>query len=211
VPVSGPSYPVNLLLAGKRCLVVGGGEVARQKVGGLVDGGAAVHVVAPTVDEGIASMPGVTVERRSYRRGEVAGYWFVVTAADHPETNRAVFLDGEANGVWVNSADDPENCSATLPARVRRGNLLVTVSTGGRSPALSTWLRRRLEAEFGPEYESLLDLVAEERDARRRSGETIAASDWQSALDSGMLDLVREGRIAEARDRLRACLSSSSD
>jgi len=210
VPVDGPLYPVNLVLRGRPCLVVGGGSVAFDKVRGLLDGGAVVHVVAPVVDADIKALDGVTWEERSYRRGEVQEYRLAVAATDDALINEAVFLDGEAAGVWVNAADDPAHCSFTMPARVRRGPLLVTVSTGGHSPALARWLRRRFEAEIGPEYEDLLELLGEERSERKASGAPTQSLDWQSALDSGMLDLIREGRLAEAREALRACLSSSS-
>jgi precorrin-2 dehydrogenase/sirohydrochlorin ferrochelatase len=131
-------------------------------------------------------------------------------ATDDPAVNHAVFADGEAAGVWVNSADDPANCAFTLPARIRRGDLLVTVSTGGTSPALASWLRGRLDADLGPEFATLLDILSEERNALKAAGRSTEGLDWQSALESGMLDLVREGRLAEAKERLQACLSSSS-
>jgi precorrin-2 dehydrogenase/sirohydrochlorin ferrochelatase len=134
----------------------------------------------------------------------------VITATDDPEVNRAVHDDAERHHVWVNSADDPANCSFTLPSRLRRGPLLVTVSTGGHSPALATWLRRRFEAELGPEFEMLLGILSVERDELRAAGRSTEGLDWQKALDSGMLDLVREGRLAEAKERLQACLSSPS-
>jgi glutamyl-tRNA reductase len=117
----------------------------------------------------------------------------------------------ERAGVWVNGADDPANCSFTLPSVVRRGDLQVTVSTGGRSPALATWLRRRLEGEIGPEYAVLLDLLATERDGLKAAGVSTEGLDWRSALDSDMLDLIRTGDLAHARERLQTCLSSSSD
>jgi precorrin-2 dehydrogenase/sirohydrochlorin ferrochelatase len=110
----------------------------------------------------------------------------------------------------VNGADDPEHCSFTLPSVVRRGSLMLTVSTGGRSPAVATWLRRRLEREIGPEYEALLELVASHREAVKASGGTTEDLDWQTALDSDMLDLIRTGDLVHARERLQTCLSSSS-
>ncbi|HEV3402383.1 MAG TPA: hypothetical protein VG078_11230, partial [Acidimicrobiales bacterium] len=94
---------------------------------------------------------------------------------------------------------------------VRRGSLVLTVSTGGRSPAVARWLRERLEAQFGPEYESLLDLVADQRAAIKAGGGSPTDVDWQKALDSDMLDLIRTGDLDSARERLETCLSSSSD
>ncbi|MEJ5255389.1 MAG: bifunctional precorrin-2 dehydrogenase/sirohydrochlorin ferrochelatase [Acidimicrobiales bacterium] len=210
MPVVDPLFPVNVRLAGRRCLVVGGGPVAQQKVEALLEAGAVVHVVAPVISGSIKALPGISWDERPYREGEVVGYRLVMTASDDPEVNRAVYLDGETHGVWVNSADDPENCAFTLPARVRRGNLLITISTGGHSPAVATWLRRRLEEDIGPEYGDLVDLVGEERARMQAEGRSTEGLDWQKALDSGMLDLIREGRLAEAKERLQACLSSSS-
>jgi siroheme synthase (precorrin-2 oxidase/ferrochelatase) len=91
---------------------------------------------------------------------------------------------------------------------VRQGDVVVTVGTGGRSPALAAWLKRRLEAELGPEYSVLLDVLAEAREELRDAGRSTEDADWQHALDSGMLDAIREGRVDEAKEMLRACLSS---
>ena len=210
MPVDQPLYPVNLLLAGRPVLVVGGGRVAAQKVRGLVAAGAVVTVVAPEVDAAVEEQD-VTVERRRYRRGEAAGYRLVTAATGNPAVNQQVYDDGEAAGVFVNSADDPERCSVTLPARVQRGRLVVTVSTGGHSPAVAAWLRDRLAAELGPGYDTLVGLLSDERDLVRERGLSTEGLDWRAALDSGILDLIRAGRLEDAKERLRACLSSSSD
>ena len=103
--------------------------VAAQKAAELLHCGATVTVVAPEIDPALRADDRVTCEARPYRSGEVAGYRFAVAATDDPAVNQAVYDDGEAAGVWVNAADDPARCSATLPSRVRRGSLLVTVST----------------------------------------------------------------------------------
>jgi siroheme synthase-like protein len=203
-------YPVHLRLAGRRCLVVGGGRVATRKARGLVECGAVVTVVAPQVRDELSGLEGVTCERRSYRSGEVADYRLAVAATGDPAVDGEVFRDGERLGVWVNAADDPDHCSAVLPAVARQGPIVATFSTSGRSPAMASWLRRQYEEELGPEHLVLLDLLAEERDRLRQDGRPTEGLDWQQALDSGMLDLVREGNLAEAKERLEACLSSSS-
>jgi siroheme synthase-like protein len=167
-------------------------------------------VVAPEIVDEIASDERVTCHRRPYEPGDLDGRRLVISATGDPAVDGAVFRDAEARGILVNSADDPEHCRATLPSRVRRGPILVTVSTEGRSPAVATWLRRRIEAELGPEHEVLLDIVSAEREAIRAAGGSTEGLDWQHALDSGMLDLIREGRTDEAKELLRRCLSSSS-
>ena len=200
---------MNLFLDDQPCLVIGAGRVAARKVEGLVASGARVHVVAPQVDGEIRALPGVSWEERPYRRGEVAGYRLAVAATDDPAVNRSVYDDGEAEGVWVNSADDPASCSFTLPSVVRRGAVMVTVSTGGQSPALAAWLGTRLAEQLGPEYGVLGEILSAERERIRASGRSTEGLDWQKALDSDMLDLIRRGQVDQARERLQACLSSS--
>lgn len=219
MPVEHPVYPVNLIVDGRPCLVVGGGPVALHKVRGLVEAGARVTVVSPELDPGIAELAAdaaggageVAAEARPYRRGEAAAYRLVVAATGDPAANQQVYDDAEAAGVWVNSADDPERCTVTIPARLRQGRLTVTVSTAGHSPAVAAWLRDRLAGELGPEYDQLIGLLAEERVRVQREGRSTEDLDWRSALDSGILELVRAGRLEAARERLRSCLSSSSD
>lgn len=210
MPVDDPLYPVNLVVAGRPCLVVGGGNVARTKVRGLVEARARVTVVAPDIAPEVAALADVAMPR-PYRRGEAAGYRFVIAATGDPVVNQQVFDDGEAAGVWVNAADDPERCSAILPARVRQGRLLLTVSTSGHSPAAAAWVRARLADEYGPEYDELIGLLSEVRREVQARGVGTEHLDWQEALDSGILDLLRADRLDEAKERLRACLSSSSD
>jgi precorrin-2 dehydrogenase / sirohydrochlorin ferrochelatase len=206
-------YPVNLVLTGRPCLVVGGGRVALRKVEGLLACGAAVTVVAPIVDPGIRGLKGdVTVHERSYEPGEAAsgGYRLVITATDDTATNQRVHDDADGAGIWVNSADDPERCTFTLPAIVRNGPLMLTVATGGHSPALAAHLKRELAATYGgDDYRTLLDLLEEARSAIQDEGRATEGLAWQTALDSDMLSLIRGGRISEARDRLKTCLSSS--
>ncbi|MDQ6910121.1 MAG: bifunctional precorrin-2 dehydrogenase/sirohydrochlorin ferrochelatase [Actinomycetota bacterium] len=200
-----PAYPVNLLLDGRRCLVVGGGEVAARKAQGLLDCGGQVHVVAPRIGDAIRADVRLTWDERPYRSSDLEGCWLVIAATDRSDVNRSVYVDGDAAGVWVNGADDPQHCSFTLPSVVRRGDLMLTVSTGGRSPAVATWIRRRLEDEIGPEYEVLLDLVSSRRQAIKASGGSTEDVDWHRALDSDVLGLIRTGDLDQARERIESC------
>lgn len=204
--VDAPLYPVNLVVAGRPVLVVGAGRVAATKVRSLVAAGAEVTVVAPEVDPAVEAVDGVVIERRPYERGDVEGRWLVVCAVGDRAVAEQVAADAGAAGVWVNVADVADLCTVVLPAVARRGPITVAIGTGGRSPALATWMRRRMEDELGPEYEVLLDLLEEVRSAVKASGRSTEGLDWQSALDGGMLEMVRAGRTDEARATLEGCL-----
>ena len=206
-------YPVNLLVRGHRVVVVGAGRIAARKIEPLLDAGAVVEVVAPEAGPEVrawAAAGRLVLRERAFEAPDLEGAWLALTATDDAAVNAAVHAAGEAGRVWVNSADDPANCSFTLMSVIRRGDLVVSVGTGGRSPALATELRRRLGKEIGPEYETLLEVLSEAREALRATGRSSEDANWQSAFDGGIVELVRTGRIDDARELLRTCLSSSS-
>jgi len=211
LPVDAVVYPVALQLQDRPCLVVGGGHIAERKARGLLDAGARVHVVAKEVLPPVRALdgaPGVaSIEERPYRRGEVAGYWLAVAATGDSAVNKAVYEDGEAAKVWVNSADDPASCSFILPAVARQGPVSVAVSTSGYSPALASWLKGHAAEHMGPELAELAELLAEARAKVKAQGRSTEDIDWRSSLDWAMLDLIRSGHRAEAKERLEACLS----
>jgi siroheme synthase-like protein len=211
LPVDAPVYPVALVLKGRPCLVVGGGHVAERKARGLLAAEAQVHVVAAEVRAPMRALEGVaglaSIEERPYRRGEVAGYRLVIAATGDPAVNRAVYDDAESAGVWVNSADDPAACSFILPAIARQGPVVVAISTSGYSPALASWLKDHVSEHMGPEIAELAELLAEARARLKQQGRSTEDVDWRRSLDWDMLDLIRSGRRAEAKERLEACLS----
>ena len=162
-------YPVNLLVRGRRVVVVGGGRIAARKIEPLARRRAPrSRWCRPQVGAEVrawADAGRLVLHERGFRAGDLEGAWLALTATDDPAVNAAVHAAGEAARVWVNSADDPANCSFTLMSVIRRGDLVVSVGTGGRSPALAAQLRRQLEEEIGPEYETLLDVLSEAREA----------------------------------------------
>jgi precorrin-2 dehydrogenase / sirohydrochlorin ferrochelatase len=210
----GPLYPVVLRVADRPCLVVGGGPVAARKVADLCSCGARVTVVAPLVHPAIealasqgASAP--TIERRPYAAGEAAHYRLVVTATGVAAVDRAVAADAEAAGVWVNSADDASHCTFFLPSVHRDGAVTVSVSTGGSSPALAAWLRRRLGDLLGAHLDELAQLLDAGRDALRTAGRPTGAVDWAALLDGELPQLVAEGRVDEARALIAAAVAAA--
>jgi precorrin-2 dehydrogenase/sirohydrochlorin ferrochelatase len=196
-------YPVNLVLDGRPCLVVGGGKVALRKVEGLLACGGRVSVVAPAVVPELLAFDGVTVEQRPWLPADVEGMWLVIAATDDGAVNRAVYDAGQQAGVWVNGADDPANCSFTLPSVVRRGDLQVAVSTNGRSPAMAQWARRRLAEVFTDDHGAALDVLAQARSEVRAAFGTSEVDGWADVVDDHFFGLVATGDVAAARNHLR--------
>ena len=204
------SYPIQLLIKDRPVLVVGAGNVAVRKIGGLLAAGACVTVVGSQVHPKIRDLD-VAIHERPYEEGEAAHYQLVITCTDDSLVNRQVFRDAEAAGVWVNSADDPINCSFILPAVARQGDLTLTISTNGKSPAMAMWLRRRFEAEFDERYDRLMDLLVEVRAEARYVLGTSEVRGWNEALDDGLFELVAAGKVDEARHQLRSSLGLDTD
>jgi siroheme synthase-like protein len=213
-----PIYPVGLVVKGRRCLVVGGGRVAARKIGGLLACGASVTVVAPEahVAIGLLTESGaiatigespLKVEIRPYRSGEAADYLLVVAATGEATVDDAVHRDAVAAGVWVNVADDASRCSFILPALARDGAISIAVSTAGASPALAAWLRDRVVEALGPGLGDLAALLEEGRRRVHDQGRSTEALDWRSVLDGPLPDMVRQGRMDEARAVLDAFLA----
>lgn len=198
-----PQYPINLDLVDVRCLVVGGGRIAARKVAGLLEAGAHVTVVAPQAVAELRDDERVRWHEREYHRGEVASYRVAIAATGIPQVDLQVARDARAAGVPVNVADDPANCSFTLPAIARLGDIQITVSTAGRSPVLAAWLRDRIEATLDDALVDALELLAETRAELKAAGRSTELPGWRHALDKGLIDLVADGRADEARLLLR--------
>jgi len=189
------AYPIVLNLSGRRALVVGGGEVALRKARALADAGAHVRVVAPKLVAGFTEDGRFECAAARYEKGHLEGARIAVAATDDEAVNRQVAEDARAAGVLVNVVDRPEECNFIVPAQVRRGDLLIAISTSGTAPALAKRLRERLEKEFGPEYATYLAVLREVRedlkkrnipaDLRRRIFERLAEDDLLAAARGG--------------------------
>jgi len=196
-------YPVSLVVAGRRCLVVGGGAVAARKAQGLVACRATVTVVAPAVHPAITALGDqVTLHCRRYATSDLAGQQLVITATGVAAVDAAVARDADHARIWVNSADDPANCSMLLPSVHRDGPVTIAVSTGGASPALAVWIRRRLAAALGPGAAALAYVLDDARRRVRADGRSTESVNWQAALDGTLPELVAAGRIQDARSLL---------
>jgi precorrin-2 dehydrogenase / sirohydrochlorin ferrochelatase len=194
-----PGYPVVLRVFGRRCVVVGGGEVATRKVGALTRDGAQLVVVAPEISDEIqqlADIGAAQVERRPFEPTDLDGAFLAFAATDNRAVNRLVAEEARARGVLVNVADDPGACDFTVPAVVRRKDITLAVSTGGRSPAFSRYLREQLTEWLGDARLLLLELMTELRRDLRSAGRPVTSERWRRAIADDEV-----GRALEAGDR----------
>ncbi|MBM3474339.1 MAG: bifunctional precorrin-2 dehydrogenase/sirohydrochlorin ferrochelatase [Armatimonadetes bacterium] len=196
-------YPISLLIEGRCCVVIGGGSVAERKVHSLLEAGGRVRVVSPEATPEIARL--AEEGRIEWRRAEgseadLADAFLVIAATDDPGLNSRLAAAAQAAGKLVNAVDQPEDCSFFVPATVRRGPILFTISTAGGSPALAKRIRQELEQRFGPEYGQLAELLERLRPEVMAAigAQPERAQAWERILDAPVLELLRQGLQAEA-------------
>jgi precorrin-2 dehydrogenase/sirohydrochlorin ferrochelatase len=159
-------FPMFVKLEGRRCLVVGAGKVGEPKIGGLLDTGACVHVIAREASEAVqewAKAGKITLELRAFAAGDLEGTFLAVVATASRALNGFIYREAQRRGVLCNVVDDPEYCDFYYPAVVRRGDLQIAISTSGQSPSLAQKLRQQLERQFGPGYAGWVAELGETR------------------------------------------------
>jgi precorrin-2 dehydrogenase/sirohydrochlorin ferrochelatase len=155
-----------LKLAGRSCVVVGGGALAETKVESLLHAGARVTVIAPEATQKLSQFHRRGVIRwylRAFAAGDLAGAWMAIAATSDDQTNELVYRECERRGVLCNAVDQPQRCHFYFPAVVQRGDLQIAISTNGKSPSLAQRLRKDLEVQFGPEYQDWVRWLGEVR------------------------------------------------
>jgi precorrin-2 dehydrogenase/sirohydrochlorin ferrochelatase len=168
-------YPICLDLEAKPCVVVGGGRVAERKVMGLLTCQAQVIVISPMLTEELQQQHADEIIQwidREYQQGDLAQAFLVIAATDDEETQKQIYEEAATNNLLVNVADVPQRCNFILPATVRRGDLSLSISTAGKSPALARKIRMELEKRYGPEYKRLVDILGATRPEILASGLT---------------------------------------
>ena len=156
-------YPINIRIADRLCLVIGGGPVALRKVKGLLQAGARVRVISPEVEPELQKLEEsgkIEWMRRGYVEGDLRGGYLAFAVTDDRAVQALIMKEAEKSAVLLNSADDPKGSDFHVPAHFRRGKMLITISTGGGSPALAKQIREQLEEEIVPEYGAVVDLLS---------------------------------------------------
>ena len=200
--------PIQVDVKGRLCLVVGGGSVGLRKVKRLVEAGAVVRVVSRELLPELREMVHVGQADwigKEYKEEQLDGVWLVFATTDDSELNARISRDAENRRIWINAADQPPYCSFIVPASVERGDLVVSVSTSGKSPAMAARIRAGLENQFGPEYDDFLRLMGLVRAKVLAEGTASALnkgvfyrlvdSDILSSLKAGALDQVDAGLL----------------
>jgi precorrin-2 dehydrogenase/sirohydrochlorin ferrochelatase len=178
-----PPFPAFLKLQGRRCLVVGAGPIAEDKIESLLHAGATIQVVAPAATERVqawARQKKIRWQPRSFRSADLAGVFVVIAATSSSALHAKIYKQARRRGVLCNSVDDPENCDFYYGAVVRRGDLQIAISTAGNSPALAQRLRKKLEKDIGVEYERWVTTLGAAR--KRLFGKTISPARRKALL-----------------------------
>jgi precorrin-2 dehydrogenase/sirohydrochlorin ferrochelatase len=203
-------YPINVNIKGKRCLIVGGGQVAERKVEGLLKAGAKVVVISSRLTPKLKRLSDRGIIRnivRNYRKGDLKGAVLAFGATNDPGINRRILREAREESVLLNAVDDPQNCDFTIPSMVSRGDLLISISTGGKSPALSQKIRKELEKNYGKEYEALLSLLSAVRERLVGMADSKQnKAKFKKLVNSNLLRLIRERKIEQIDKLLRDIL-----
>ena len=200
-------YPAFLNLQDRLCVVIGGGLVAEGKVQGLLDAEARITVISPELT------PNLSVWRdegrllhvkRSYQFGDLAGAFLAISATDDRAANQHVWQEATARCIPVNVVDDPTHCTFIAPSIMRRGDLAIAVSTGGKAPTLAVRVREQLEHQIGDEYARFLELAGAIREPLAAQQPDFARRKelWYRLVDSDVLEQLRRGDEQGARDRI---------
>ena len=211
-------YPVLLDIADKLCVVIGGGHVAERKVKGLLKDGAYVRVISPELTDGLTTLARegkIDWRNKPFTYEDLDKAFLVFAATDNREIQDMIHRQARVNNQLVNVADDPESCDFHVPAAVRRGELVLTISTSGKSPAVAALIKQQLERDFGPEYGKLLELMSMVRQEISAGSDVLSQPErkkiYKKVLHKDIIEWIRVGRIELLRKHLRDILGSETN
>ncbi len=207
-------YPIFLDLSNQPCLVIGGGFIAERKVESLLSAQGQVSLISPTLTPQLqtwAAEQRITVQQRPYQPGDMQGFSLVFAATSDEALHRQIADEAKAAGIFLNVVDRPALCSFIVPAIVSQGDLSIAISTNATSPAMAKKIRQELAAQFGPEYDLALQLLARVRE--RISQEQVSSQDRQrrftALVNSPLLDYLRQRQIDKLDSLLQQTLGET--
>lgn len=201
-------YPANLDINGRKCLVVGGGDVGTRKVNTLLDCQAIVTVVSPMVTSTLQEMADtgkLSLEKRTYQEEDLHGMFLVMGATNDDALNRQIYMDAQKKNILCNIADNPGFCNFILPSIVHRGDLVISISTSGASPAFAKKLRKDLEKQFGDEYTEFLQLMGaiRKRLLSEKHDPEEHKQHFETLIKRGLLELIQQCETEKINTLLR--------
>ena len=206
-------YPIYLDIRDKKCVVVGGGDVAYRKAVSLKEAGAQVVVISPDFSKDFLKEEGITMLRQKYEERCLEGATLIIAATSDKEINQRVWEEARRHGLLVNVVDQPELCNFIVPSVVNRGELQISISTGGASPAFARRLRQELENHFGPEYGEFVELLSKMRsEARSQISDGTKRQKLMERLASpDMLDMIRTKGTRETEKEMRKIIGEETE
>lgn len=201
-------YPLNLEIKDKLCVVVGGGDIALRKIKTLLAAEAKVKVISPDFNDEIKLLEDVELVNRPFQKGDLGGALLAIAATDDEAVNKEVAADANESGVLLNVVDKPDLCHFFVPSVVKRGDLVISISTSGKFPGLSKKLRKRLEEEFGAEYAKYLEILAAARNKviAKYADLSKRKAKLQQIAGLDLIDLIKSGQIAAAEEKIGSCI-----
>lgn len=201
-------YPINLNLENKKCVVVGGGKVALRKILTLLDCGAEVEVIAPEICEEIFQLADkIILRREKYSAEKICGGVILIAATDDFELNKKILADGRRKNFLVNSVDGGGDFN--LPSRIERGDFLLTISTGGNSPAFAKFVRENLEQEFDKNFCAGLEIISRYRQEVKKilPSHEDRKIFWRGILNQELWKPLKAGDLASVEKFIKDALS----
>lgn len=209
-------YPINLSLAGRRCLIVGGGKVAERKVASLLEYEPELRLVSPQVESNIqqwANQGWLDWIPRKFEMNDLDQVFMVFIASNDTSVNQEIAGLCRARGILVNAVDDPPNCDFYVPSVLRRDSLVVAISTEGKSPMYAARLRRELEAVITEQHGQFVDMLGQIRQEVKSSHLNIEQRKqiMEKLVYSDILELIQAGLDEKVEERIKQCMSSWQD
>jgi precorrin-2 dehydrogenase/sirohydrochlorin ferrochelatase len=206
-------YPVYLNLAGKRCVIFGGGTIAQGKIAALRQAGARITVISPEATSGIqraAQRGDVEWIQRKYQPGDLEGAFIAVAATNVWYVNREIYEEADRTGVLLNVVDDPDLCTFIAPSIVKRDPVTLAISTGGASPALARKMREAFAEDPNLRWADLADVLARARKVIKEQRTIVDPDRWQCCITEELLSMVQNGQEEAALAQLLPRLTDNS-
>ncbi len=203
------TFPVNLILNEKPCLVVGGGQVGLKKAAGLLASGASVTVISLDFVEDFHKLPddNLILITKSFEPDDIKNAWLVISATGDEQVDRCIYEECEKQRIWVNSADRLNSCNFILPAKSEKSGIMISVSTFGKSPTFAAWLRDYFDSLLDDQLIELFNILAVARQTLKDRGISTQKANLKSFVYDNVIDLIKNNQYDNARSLIEDYIS----